>query len=76
MEVGEGGGRLYTYRYTVTTRMAPALTRISSDESHFNVSLIVMDRRLSTNHNLFKQKREPKRNRTEALLLSQTGSET
>ena len=25
MEVGEGRGRLYTYRYTVTTRMIPAL---------------------------------------------------
>ena len=25
MEVGGEGGRLYTYRYTVTTRMTPAL---------------------------------------------------
>ena len=25
MEVGEEGGRLYTYRYTVTTRMTPEL---------------------------------------------------
>ena len=25
MEVGEEGLRLYTYRYTVTTRMIPAL---------------------------------------------------
>ena len=25
MEVGEEGGRLYTYRYTVTTRMTSAL---------------------------------------------------
>ena len=25
MEVGEEGGSLYTYRYTVTTRLTPAL---------------------------------------------------
>ena len=30
-------GRLYTYRYTVTTRMTPALLKMGSDESHFNV---------------------------------------
>ena len=40
---GGGRGRLYTYRYTVTTRMIPAL-KMGSDESHFNVSL--MDRSL------------------------------
>ena len=41
---GEGweAGRLYTYGYTVTTRMSPA--KIGSDESHFNVSLIVRDK--------------------------------
>ena len=42
MEVGEEGDYiatyLYTYRYTVTTRMT------GSDESHFNVSLIVKDK--------------------------------
>ena len=32
-----GGGRLYTYRYTVATRMTYAF-RMGSDESHFNVS--------------------------------------
>ena len=37
---------------------------MGSDKSHFNVSLIVRDkvRRLSTNHNLFEEKGEPKRN--------------
>ena len=40
MEVGEDGDYIYTCRYTVITRMTPAL----SDESHFNVSLIVRDK--------------------------------
>ena len=35
-EVGEEGGRLYTYRYTVPTRMT--CIKMVSDESHFNVS--------------------------------------
>ena len=53
---GYGGGGLkrestYTYRYIVTTRR-PCI-KMGSDESHFNVSLIVMDKvtRLSINHN-------------------------
>ena len=48
--------------------------KMGSDESHFNVSVIVRDKvtrqLVSTNHNLFEVKGEPKRNRTEALLLS------
>ena len=51
------------------------MTRIKmgSDESHFNVSLIARDkvtRQCPTNHNPFEEKGEPKRNRTEALLLT------
>ena len=38
MAVG-GEGDCYTYRYTVTTRMIPALIKMGSDESHFNVSV-------------------------------------
>ena len=38
-----GDFRLYTYHYTVTTRMIPAL-KMGSEESHFNVSLIVRDK--------------------------------
>ena len=41
VEVGEEG-RVYTYRYTVTTRMT--CIKMGSDESHFNVSLIVRDK--------------------------------
>ena len=33
---------IYTYRYTVTTRMT--CIKMGSDESHFNVSLIVRDK--------------------------------
>ena len=40
---GEGRGRLYTYRYTVTTRMDFCI-KVGSDESHFNVSLLVRDK--------------------------------
>ena len=66
-----GGGDYIPIRYTVTTRMIPALRwaamrailmfRVGSDgQSH---------RTVSTNHNLFEKKREPKpgRYRTEVL---------
>ena len=45
--------------------------KMVSDESHFIVSLIVRDKvtRHTTNHNLFEEKGDPKRNRAEALLL-------
>ena len=39
---GEERGRVYTYRYTVTTRMT--CIKMGSDEGHFNVSLIVRDK--------------------------------
>ena len=65
-------GRLYTYRYTVTTRIIPALRRaamrailmfsVGSDgQSHKTVS---------TNHSFFEVKGEPKRYRTEVLPLT------
>ena len=47
--------------------------KVGSDESHFNVSLIARGqshKTVSTNHNLFEEKGEPKRNRTEVLLLT------
>ena len=40
---GVGRGRVYTYRYIVTTRMMTCI-KMGSDESHFNVSLIVRDK--------------------------------
>ena len=47
--------------------------KVGSDESHFNVS-VGSDRQsqktVSTNHNLFEEKGEPKRYRTEVLPLT------
>ena len=73
MEVGEEGdgrGRLYTCRYTVTTRMT--CIKMGSDESHFNVSLIVRDKvtRPCPQSTIFEEKGEPKRYRTEVLPLT------
>ena len=54
------GGRVYTYRYTVTTRMT--CIKMGSDESHFNVSLIVRDKvtRQCSQTTTFEEKGEPK----------------
>ena len=63
-----GRGILYTYRYTVTTRMIPALRWAtmraifrSDGQSHKTVS---------TDHNLSEEKGQPKRYRTEVLPLT------
>ena len=48
-------------------------TKMGSDESHFNVSSVVIrdsHKTVSTNHNLLEEKREPKRCRTEVLPLT------
>ena len=67
---GVGRGRVYTYRYTVTTRMA--CIKMGSDESHFHVSLIVMDKVTGPcpQTTTFEEKGEPKRYRTEVLPLT------
>ena len=67
---GVGRKRAYTYRYTVTTRMT--YIKMGSDESHFNVSLIVRDKvtRPCPQTTSFKEKGEPKRYRTEVLPLT------
>ena len=69
---GSGGrGRVYTYRYTVTTRMT--CIKMGSDENHFNVSLIVRDKftRPCPQTTTFEEKGEPKRYRTEVLTAYQ-----
>ena len=73
MEVREEGEYIYiyTYRYTVTTRMT--CIKMGSDESHFNVSVGSdgqSHKTVSTNQNLFEEKGEPKRYRTEVLPLT------
>ena len=68
---GVGRGRVYTYRYTVTTRMTCRI-KMGSNESHFNVSLIVRDNvtRQCPQTTIFEEKGEPKRIRTEVPLLT------
>ena len=67
---GGGRGRLYTYRYTVTTRMT--CITMGSDESRFNVSLIVRDKvtRQCPQTTSFEEKGEPKQIRTEVPPLT------
>ena len=79
-----GRGRVYTYRYTVTTRMTcikmgsdesqfnVSLIVRGSDESQFNVSLIVRDKvtRQCPQTTTFEKKGEPKRYRTKVLPLT------
>ena len=67
---GGGRGRVYTYRYTVITRMT--CIKMGSDESHFNVSLIVRDKviRQCPQTTTSEEKGEPKRYRAEVLPLT------
>ena len=67
---GGGRGRLYTYRYTVTTRIT--CVKMGSDESHFNVLSVVRDKvtRQCPQTTTFEEKGEPKRFLTEVLPLS------
>ena len=69
MEVGKEGD--YIHHYTITTRTTPAL-RWASYESYFNVSLIMRVKvtRQCPQTTTFEEKGEPKRNRTEVLLLT------
>ena len=74
MEVGGGGGgrrRLYTCRYT-RHHQNDSCIKMGSDESHFNVSLIVRDKvtRQCLQITTFEEKGEPKRIRTEVPLLT------
>ena len=67
---GGGRGKSYTFRYTCHHQNNSSYIKMGSVESHFNVSVGSdgqSHKTVSTNHNLFEEKREPKRNRAESL---------
>ena len=67
MEVGEEGD------YIPIAPLNDSRIKMGSDESHFNVSVGSdgqSHKTVSTNHNLFEEKGEPKRYRTEVLPLT------
>ena len=71
MELGGEGDYIYTYRYR--HHQNDFCIKMGSDESDFNVSVGSdgqSHRTVSTNHNLFEEKGEPKRYRTEVLPLT------
>ena len=69
MEIG-GEGDYYTYRYC--HHQNDSCIKMGSDESHFNVSLIVRDKvtRQCPQTTTFEEKGEPKRIRTEVPQLT------
>ena len=67
------GGILYTYhRYTSCHHRNDSCIKMGSDESHFNVSLIVRDKvtRQCPQTTTFDEKGEPKWHRIEVLPLT------
>ena len=68
---GGGEGRIYTYGYTVTTRMTPAL-RLAAMRAIFQCFIIVRDivTRQCPQTTTFEEKGEPKQIRTEAPTLT------
>ena len=65
--VGGGGKREIIYLSLRCHHQNDSCIKLGSDESHFNVS---SHKTVSTNHCLFEEKGEPKRYRTEVLLLT------
>ena len=65
------GGGVYTYRYTVTTIMTSALGwAVMRAILMFHNCDGQSHKTVSTDHNLFEEKGEPKRYRTEVLPLT------
>ena len=75
MEVGGEGDYYYTYHYTFTTTVTSAL-RWAAMRAILMFQYLGSDgqshKTVSTNHNLFEEKGEPKRYPTEVLPLSLT----
>jgi len=72
MEVGGGGRRRLLYLSLHCHHQYDSCIKMGSDESHFNVSLIVRDKvtRQCPETTIFEEKGEPKRIRTEVPLLA------
>ena len=73
MEVGEKREIIYLSLHCHHQNDYFFCIKIGNDESHFNVSAGSdgqSHRTVSTNHNLFEEKGEPKRYRTEVLPLT------
>ena len=69
----DGGKREIIYLSLHCHLQNDSCTKMGSDESHFNVSVGSdgqSHKTVSTNHNLFEEKGEPKRYRTEVLPLT------
>ena len=69
---GGGVGRKIIYLSLYCHHQNGSCVKMGSDESHFNVSLIVRDKiaRQCPQTTTFEEKGEPKQNRTEVLLLT------
>ena len=70
---GGGGEGDYIYLSLHCHHQEDFCIKMGSDESHFNVSVGSdgqSHKTVSTNHNLFEEKGEPKRYRTEVLPLT------
>ena len=70
---GGGGKREIIYLSLHCHPQNDFCIKMGSDESHFNVSVGSdgqSHKTVSTNHNLFEEKRKPKRYRTEVLPLT------
>ena len=73
MEVGGEGGREIIYLSLHCHHQNDSCIKMGSDERHFNVSVGSdgqSHKTVSTNHNLFEEKGETKRKRTEVLPLT------
>ena len=69
----EVGGEEIIYLSLHCHHQNDSCIKMGSDESHFNVSVGSDEqshKTVSTNHNLFEEKGEPKRYRTEVLPLT------
>ena len=69
----EGGEKEIIYLSLHNHHRNDSCIKMGSDESHFNVSVGSdgqSHKTVSTNHNLFEEKGEPKRYRTEILPLT------